>query len=113
MGSGSIAARHQFASPSRVILDRRSTLNSPRAKFLDRVLPTPNRQFIIGSGSEETTVWKVDVEARIASVDHGATGQAIAVSRDGTLVAIAGFEQRGEATDEIRCTGRFPQLAYR
>jgi hypothetical protein len=87
-----------------------STLERPRAKVLNRVLPTPNRQFIIGSSGEETTAWKVDADGRVASVDYGTTGQAIAVSPDGTLVAIAGFEKRGAPSDEILQLLSIPDL---
>lgn len=56
-------------------------------KPLVRAVPTSDGAYLVGASCAETMTWRFGDAVPLASVHHGIAGQALAVSRDGRLVA--------------------------
>lgn len=70
-------------------------LETAHAAFFERAAITSDELVLVATGPRETTVWHLDSSKRLATVPHGANGQALAVSLDGTIAATAGHEIPG------------------
>jgi WD40 repeat protein len=70
----------------------RATLSMAHAEYFQRATVTSDHRFLIASGAGETIVWRLDTSALVANVPYEASGQALAVSFDGTLAATSGPE---------------------
>lgn len=75
----------------------RGILESPTLKQVSRAIVAADQQFLVASGSE-TTVWRLDTPTPVATVPHGAAGQAVALSLDATLLATSDDQAAGDGT---------------
>jgi len=73
----------------------RASLSMAHAEYFERATLTSDHRFLIASGRGETIVWRLDTSTLVANVPSGASGQALAVSADGTLAATSGRETPG------------------
>jgi WD40 repeat protein len=91
-----------------------ATLAMSRAKYFERARVTSDHRFLIAAGHEGTNVWRLETLTLVASVPHGTTGQALAVSWDGSLVATFGFDppigQTPHASHEVLRLWSLPDL---
>jgi hypothetical protein len=68
----------------------RTTLEVPPVRDIQRALVTHNHQVFLAAGWSATIAWRLDHPSPVAMVPRGVTGQALAVSRDGTLAVTCG-----------------------
>jgi WD40 repeat protein len=80
----------------------RRTLLMPRASHIARAIVTCDSQLVVAADRDETTVWRLDTPAAVARVSFGMSGQALAVSLDGTLAATFGGGSAGTADEMLR-----------
>jgi WD40 repeat protein len=80
----------------------RRTLVMPRAGHIARAIVTCDSQLVVAADPDETTVWQLDTPAAVAKVPFGLSGQALAVSLDGTLAATFGGGPADTADEKLR-----------
>jgi WD40 repeat protein len=85
-------------------------LNIPPSKYVSRATLTPDRCFLVAAGHVETTVWRLDSPTPVAVAPYDTTGQALAVSADGTLAATSGYEDDARASGATLRVWSLPDL---
>jgi WD40 repeat protein len=73
----------------RRMVDRRE-LEVPPIDGISRAVIAVDKQLMVAAGDTATVVWRLDQSSPVAMIASGITGQALAVSADGTLAATSG-----------------------